>query len=80
MENFYEAFEKYIKGQKVVSPASYAPYGNRNIPDDQRYYGDGMVFENGYMILYHGGGCSGEDCNTTFIVDGKGKLIARNDW
>lgn len=80
MESFSIAFEKYIMGQKVLSSACYPPYGNYDKPFDQRYYGNGMLFQNGYTILYFGGGCSGEDCNTTFIVDPEGNLIARDNW
>jgi hypothetical protein len=79
--SFYDAFDTYIKDQTVVGQASYPPFGNKISPDvAKRYYGEGIIFENGYKILYYGGGCSGEDCNTTFIVDDNDVLIARNDW
>ena len=79
-KDFDKVFRDHIEGQTVNTAVSFPPYGDWNIPSDERYYGNGLVFSNGYMILYHGGGCSGEDCNTTFIVDDNGKLVARNDW
>ena len=78
--NFFDAFNAYIKGQTVKESISINPYGDMNIPLEERYYGQGMSMNNGYKILYHGGGCSGEDCNTTFIVDPDNSLVARNDW
>ena len=42
---------------------------------------DGVIrFENGYSVHNHGGGCSGEDCNSTWIEDNKGKKIAKSEW
>lgn len=77
---FYEAFEKYIKGQVVKDHYSVAAYGDNTLPHAERFYGEGMVFENGYKYLSHGGGCSGEDCNTSFIVDPSDKLVAFSNW
>ena len=52
------------------------PFGNYNMPLQDKYYGDGVLLENGFRMLSYGGGCSGDDCNTTFIIDDKGNLIA----
>ena len=60
---FTEAFEKYVKGQIIMSDA-----------------GDGIILKNGYKYEHFGGGCSGEDCNTTYIFDPDGKLVAKEDW
>ena len=79
--NFSEAFNTYIKGQTIKDHFSVAPFGRDISPDvAKRYFGDGIVLENGYKLLNYGGGCSGEDCNTTFIVDDEDVLVARNDW
>lgn len=78
--NYYEAFNTYILGQKVQSNYFIHAYGDYDLPSDERYYGDGLVFENGYKILSHGGGCSGEDCNTSFIIGPDNKLVAKNNW
>lgn len=78
--SFNEAFEKFIVGQKVKGFYSVAPFGNKEIPTNERYYGDGMEFENDYKYLSYGGGCSGEDCNTTYIVDNNDKLVAFENW
>jgi len=78
--NFNEAFNVYILGQTAQSGYHIPPYGNHNLPSDERYYGDGIVFGNGYKYISHGGGCSGEDCNTTFIIDSNDKLIAKTNW
>jgi hypothetical protein len=78
--NFAEAFEKHIKGQTVVDCISISPFGDINKPMGQRYYGNGLKFSNGYKILHYGGGCSGEDCNTTFIVDENDNLVDTMNW
>ena len=78
--SFYEAFDLYIKGQVVKGWRSYVPFGNRDKPYDERYYGNGVEFENGYKLISYGGGCSGEDCNTSFIIDAKDNLIAVAGW
>lgn len=78
--SFLEAFEKYIKGKKVKDLAYFPEYGDHNTPFEERFYGHGVVVTGGYKFLCFGGGCSGEDCNTSFIVSPKNKLVARTDW
>lgn len=79
--DFFEAFNTYIKGQTIKEYVSYPPYGQSISPDvAERYFGEGVECANGYKMITYGGGCSGEDCNTTFIIDDKDVLIARNDW
>lgn len=79
--DFFEAFNQYIKGQVVKDYFSVNAYGDKKILDvAERYYGEGVEMENGYKLLSYGGGCSGEDCNVSFIVDDEGILVARNDW
>jgi hypothetical protein len=78
--DFSIVFNKYIKNQKIKEQISIYAYGDYNLPIEERYYGNGVELDNGYKILYYGGGCSGEDCNTTFIVDDKNKLIAKETW
>ena len=79
--DYYEAFDQFIRGQIVNDYISVPPFGDKNTPDvANRFYGDGIVLENGYKLLQYGGGCSGEDCNTSFIVDDQDELIARNNW
>lgn len=65
--DYYEAFEKLVKGQKII--------GRTQIT---YFYGTvyGVELENGYKLAYYGGGCSGEDCNDTYIFDLNDKLIA----
>jgi hypothetical protein len=77
---FFEAFDLYIKGQVVKSMISYSPFGDYEKPQEDRYYGDGIEFENGYKLISYGGGCSGEDCNTTSIIDNENDLISTNNW
>jgi hypothetical protein len=69
--NFTETFEKYVKGQKIQ--------GEVTIRDG---YTDteGVILENGYKYTSHGGGCSGEDCNSTYIFSPTDELIANNNW
>ena len=74
---YHEAFDKYIKNQTIKNHYQVYPYGNHDLPFEERYYGYGVELENGYKILYFGGGCSGEDCNYSFIVDDNDKLISR---
>lgn len=73
---FQDAMENHIHGQKVVKAVSYPPYGD----DKQPFYGDGLEFENGYKYISFGGGCSGEDCNTTYIIDNEDKMVAVFLW
>ena len=79
--SYFDAFNSFIKGQVVKDYFSVAPYG-QSISDlpRERYYGDGIECVNGYKMISFGGGCSGEDCNTSFIIDNLGSLVARNDW
>ncbi len=79
--DYNETFEKFIIGQTIKGYVSLPPYGQKiSLDVAERYFGDGVILANGYKILYYGGGCSGEDCNTTFIVDPEDHLVARNDW
>jgi hypothetical protein len=73
--NLSIAFDKFIKGQVAQGMVNYPPYG-----DGAGYYGNGIIFENGYKYISHGGGCSGEDCNSTFIVDPSDNLVANEEW
>jgi len=77
---FYEAFDLYIKGQIAKCLIAYAPFGNHDKAPEDRYYGDGIEFENEYKLISYGGGCSGEDCNTSFIIDDEDNLISTNNW
>ncbi len=78
--NFNEAFDKYIKNNIAIDYVSIPAYGDLNKPHDERFYGSGIVTEDGYKMLNHGGGCSGEDCNVIFIVDYNDKIVARKDY
>lgn len=73
---FHEAFNKFIKGQKVKEHAN-EPYKSG---DFSAAHGEGMLFENGYKYIAYGGGCSGMDCNTHYIVDPEGNTVASYDW
>ncbi len=72
-ETFDETFDKYIQDQKITSYVETTPEG---------YYAQavGILCENGYKLVSHGGGCSGEDCNTTFILDQNNQIISSEDW
>lgn len=77
---FHEAFEQFIKGKVITGTYSYPAYGDHNKPCGERFYGEGIQCANGYKMLHHGGGCSGEDCNTSYIVDDKDNLVAFENW
>lgn len=77
---FHEAFNQFIKGQVITEFCSVQPFGDHNKPHGERFYGEGIICANGYKILHYGGGCSGEDCNTTYIVDDHDNLIASDNW
>lgn len=74
---FHEAFDFYIKGQKAVS---YNMVGWSYKEGQEVPYGLCITYENGAKMYSHGGGCSGEDCNTTWIVDGFDTVIAMDNW
>lgn len=68
---FQEALKLHIVGHKVIGPASISSYS------DHPYYGNGLIFDNGYMYLADGGtAAGGGDVNEEFIVDNKGVIIA----
>jgi hypothetical protein len=77
---YFDAFIQFIKGKTVLEYYSVDPYGDRNLPDEERYYGDGIIVEGNYKMISHGGGCSGEDCNMSFILSPYDKIIAKRDW
>ena len=66
------AFESYIKGQTVVA----------NIQHHLQHsmYAEGLAMENGYKYVSYGGGCSGEDCNTSYIISPDDKIVASTEW
>lgn len=74
--SFDVALSTYIVGQKVKGPYSVPRYGTKERP----YYGDGLFFENGYKYISYGGGCSGEDCNTSYIIGPDDVLISQENW
>ena len=63
--------EDYIIGQKVTS-----------ICEIQVGYSltNGLEFENGYKMVYYGGGCSGNDVNTSYILDYNNNIVATFDY
>jgi hypothetical protein len=75
-QEFADAFNTHVKGQVVKEYFSAEPYGT----PDKPYYGDGVELENGYKYISHGGGCSGEDCNASFIIGPDDKLVATFNW
>jgi hypothetical protein len=76
--DYSEAFEKYVKNQKIISEYEDQPKYNNG----QKYYTQvcGVRLENGYSYASHGGGCSGEDCNNTFIINKNNIVIADYLW
>jgi hypothetical protein len=70
---FNEAFEKFIEGQKIDAYIDATPKG---------YYTTccGILCNNGYKYVHHGGGCSGEDCNSNWILDLNDNIIAQDSW
>ena len=69
--DFDEAFSRYIVGQTVKHETEINIFHSMY---------RGMLFENGYAYVSHGGGCSGEDCNNTSIVSPNGDVISSRDW
>ena len=66
--NYYEAFNMYIKDKKILNTYFVNPFGDYSLKPKERFYGSGVIVEGGYKMLHYGGGCSGEDCNTIYIV------------
>jgi len=73
---YHEAFDKYIRNQTIKDYYNVYPYGNHELPYEERFYGYGLLLENGYKIIYYGGGRSGEDTNSSYIIDDNDKLIS----
>jgi hypothetical protein len=70
--SFDEAFEKFIKNHQVVRSLNHVSIGWTSA--------HGVELDNGYIYASHGGGCSGEDCNTTYIISPGNEIIAEDDW
>ena len=77
---FPEAFDKYINNKSVIGRYNDRPLINRNGKWEPYVFCHGVKFENGYVWASHGGGCSGEDCNETFIISPDNKYVAGFDW
>lgn len=77
--SFSEAFDKFIKGKVVINDYDVSAYGDYNLGED-RHYGYGIIVEGNYKMISYGGGCSGENCNTTFIISPDDKVISKIDW
>jgi hypothetical protein len=67
---FQEAFDKYIKGQKAT--------GTCEVKLTYSYY-PGIVFENGYKYVSHGGNASGYDYNEYIILDTDNNIVAQEE-
>ncbi len=78
--DYFDAFDQFIIGREVTSFYTVTPYGDNDLPSEERYYGDGIIVEGNYKMISHGGGCSGEDCNTSFILSPDDKIIAKRNW
>lgn len=70
--SWYEAFDKYVKGQIVVGEIQHNIHYST--------YAEGVLLENGYKYVSYGGGCSGEDCNTSYIISPDNVIISQNNW
>lgn len=78
---FQEAFDKYINNQSVVGRYSDRPlFKKQDIWEPYYAYIEGIRFENGYVWASYGGGCSGEDCNESFIISPDNKFVAGFGW
>lgn len=77
---FREAMAEFIIGKKVVEWVSYPPYGDYSKPPEERFYGDGIKVDDGCKYISFGGGCSGEDCNTSYILSPDDKILATLNW
>jgi len=72
-ENFYEAFNKFIEGQKAKSISW------QESCEENGYIGGCLItFENGYSVVSHGGGAGGIDVNNTYILDKDMVPLAKN--
>jgi hypothetical protein len=65
--SFEKAFPLYILGQTIKGTYNYKNY-------------EGIECANGYKYVSLGGGCSGEDANTTMILDKDDNIICELDW
>ena len=75
---YTEVFNKYIKGQKVVSLYNGSPI----YPDGKELYHvvSGILLENGWAFASYGGGCSGEDCNENYLISKNNKILATSKY
>lgn len=75
---FTEAFEKYIKGKAVKELVSFSNF-DYSQKTEERFKGSGIKVSGGYMYLRYGGGASGSDFNTSYIVSNKNILVAKEE-
>ena len=75
--NFSESFNKFIKGKIVIS--DYTAFDNYDYMDKDYHKGYGIIVEGDYKMIHDGGGSSGEDCNTTYIISPDNKIISKLD-
>jgi hypothetical protein len=68
--SWYEAYEKFVDGQVVKDLADY------NITESGNIQAMGVEFQNGYKFVSYGGGCSGYDCNTLYIISPNNEIVS----
>jgi len=73
--SFSEAFNTYIKGKVIIG--EHIVHDNYNYEDEDYHKGYGIIVEGNYKMIHYGGGCSGEDCNTTYIISPDNKVISK---
>ncbi len=76
-----EIFKEHILNQKVSSFYWGRPkFIVNGITNEYYTFIQGITFENGYTYASQGGGCSGEDCNSSFIIDKNNIIIEEYTW
>lgn len=75
-KGYWETFEKYVKGQKIVDHYATQPYIN-----GQKLYcmSEGVELENGYKFVSYGGMVAGKDCNFSYILNENDEVVASLD-
>lgn len=76
--SFEQVYEKYVKNRKIIEQYYGKPvYENGQF---QSLYMQGIILSNKYIYAHYGGGCSGNDCNTIYIISPANIIIAEKKW
>lgn len=76
--DFVAVFNVHIRGH-WARKCYWKSYNPNPVIGNNDYYGFVTEFEHGWKTCCFGGGCSGNDCNTIWIIDSDDKVVVEYD-